>query len=278
VHAGDEVLAGCINGQGLLTVRVTKEYDDSTLAKVLELVEEASDNRAETENFIHKFARYYTPAVVIAALLLAIGLPLFTDRSIGDSIRTACVFLVTSCPCALVISVPLSFFGGIGGASKKGILVKGANYLEALANTETVVLDKTGTLTEGVFEVTDYLPAEGTGKEELLENAAYAERASGHPIAQSIRKAYGKSIPSSGSEELREIAGKLYGHILEDYDNMHISTIDTFLMQLLSGLGQMLDNATAGTQVQLDVEEVIHPTEQIFSDEMDVSSIGPRGY
>lgn len=186
VHAGDEVLAGCINGQGLLTVRVTKEYDDSTLAKVLELVEEASDNRAETENFIHKFARYYTPAVVIAALLLAIGLPLFTDRSIGDSIRTACVFLVTSCPCALVISVPLSFFGGIGAAAKKGILVKGGNFMEILAEADTFVFDKTGTLTKGNFAVTKVLPENGALSDEVVQAAAMAEAGSTHPIGLSI--------------------------------------------------------------------------------------------
>ena len=213
VRPGDSVISGCINLDGLLKIETTKEFGESTVSKILELVENSSMKKAKAEHFITKFAHYYTPVVCYSALVLGLAVPTLTGIISGSFaysvwIKRALTFLVISCPCALVVSIPLSFFGGIGGASKKGILVKGANYLEALANTETVVLDKTGTLTEGVFEVTDYLPAEGTGKEELLENAAYAERASGHPIAQSIRKAYGKSIPSSSSEELREIAGK----------------------------------------------------------------------
>ncbi len=208
VGAGDEVLAGCINGQGLLKVRVIKEYDDSTVAKVLELVEEAGDNKAETENFIHRFAKIYTPAVVIAAVLLAILLPVFTDRSISGSVRTACVFLVTSCPCALVISVPLTYFGGIGAAAKRGVLIKGGNYLEALAKADTFVFDKTGTLTKGCFEVTKIKPAEGVSENEIVVAAAAAEAGSTHPIGLSIieyAKQKGYDVPKA--DEIEEIPG-----------------------------------------------------------------------
>jgi len=205
---GSEVLAGCINGQGLLRVRVTKEYDDSTVAKVLELVEEASDNRAETENFIHKFARYYTPVVVIAALLLAVFIPVFTDRSYSDSIRTACVFLVTSCPCALVISVPLSFFGGIGAAAKKGVLIKGGNFMEILAKADTFVFDKTGTLTKGSFNVTKVECEAGISEDEVVIAAAMAEAGSTHPIGQSIIEyAKGKKLDIPKAESIEEVPG-----------------------------------------------------------------------
>lgn len=205
---GDEVLAGCINGQGLIKVRVTKGYDDTTVAKVLELVEEASDNKAETENFIHRFAKVYTPVVVIAALLLAVFPPIFTDRTISDSIRTACVFLVTSCPCALVISVPLSYFGGIGAAAKKGVLVKGGNYLEALAKAGIFVFDKTGTLTKGSFEVTDIICADGVTEEECLVTAACAEEGSTHPIALSIiEKTKAAGLVADKARSIEEIPG-----------------------------------------------------------------------
>lgn len=208
VKDGDEALAGCINGQGLIKIRVTKQYDDTTVAKVLELVEEASDNKAETENFIHRFAKVYTPAVVISALVLAVFLPIFTDRTVSDSIRTACVFLVTSCPCALVISVPLSFFGGIGAAAKKGILVKGGNYLEALAKSDIFVFDKTGTLTKGSFEVTKIIcPQDGT-EEECLLAAAAAEAGSTHPIALSVlEKAKSLELSAEKALETEEIPG-----------------------------------------------------------------------
>lgn len=190
---GDEILAGFINGNGAIKVRVTKEYDDTTVAKVLELVEDAGENKAETEAFITKFARYYTPAVVISALLLAVIPPIAGLRSLSASIRTACVFLVTSCPCALVISVPLSFFGGIGAAAKKGILIKGGNFMESAAKADTFVFDKTGTLTKGSFEVTKVICEQGVDELSVVECAATAEAYSTHPIALSIIE-YGKKL------------------------------------------------------------------------------------
>lgn len=203
---GDEVISGCVNGSGLLRVRVTREFDDSTVAKILELVENASSKKAPVENFITKFARYYTPAVVIGAVVLAVLPPLFLGQSWAEGVRRACTFLVISCPCALVISVPLSFFGGIGAASKKGVLVKGSNYLEALSDMTTIVFDKTGTLTKGEFKVSELLPV-SMEKSELLELAAYAESYSDHPISRSIRDAYGKEPDRSRVSDNREIAG-----------------------------------------------------------------------
>ncbi len=190
VCAGTEIISGCVNGNGLLRVKVTKEFDDSTVSKILELVENASSRKAKTENFITRFARYYTPIVVFAALALALLPPLFFAQPWNDWMLRACIFLVISCPCALVISVPLSFFGGIGAASKQGILVKGSNYLEVLADMNTIVFDKTGTLTKGEFKVTDSFPAKGIDQGELLELAALAEGYSDHPIARSICEAY----------------------------------------------------------------------------------------
>ncbi len=190
VCAGTEIISGCVNGNGLLRVKVTKEFDDSTVSKILELVENASSRKAKTENFITRFARYYTPIVVFAALALALLPPLFFAQLWNDWMLRACIFLVISCPCALVISVPLSFFGGIGAASKQGILVKGSNYLEVLADMNTIVFDKTGTLTKGEFKVTDSFPAKGIDQGELLELAALAEGYSDHPIARSICEAY----------------------------------------------------------------------------------------
>lgn len=187
--AGDEIISGCVNGSGLLRVRVTKEFDDSTVARILELVENASSKKAKVENFITRFARYYTPAVVIAAVALAFIPPIVLGGGFGSWIQRACIFLVISCPCALVISVPLSFFGGIGAASRIGVLVKGSNYLEAVSELDTVVFDKTGTLTKGEFKVTELHPS-GISEAELLELAAYAENYSTHPIAESIREAY----------------------------------------------------------------------------------------
>ena len=208
VTVGDEVLSGCINGNGLLTIKVEKEFGESTVSKILDLVENASSKKSKSENFITKFAKYYTPIVVIIAVLLAIIPPFIL--SLGEFtewLYRALTFLVVSCPCALVISIPLGFFGGIGGASKTGILVKGSNYLEALANTEIVVFDKTGTLTEGVFEVQE-VEANGMSKEELLKYAAYAESNSNHPISLSLRKAYNKEINQSSILKTEELAGR----------------------------------------------------------------------
>ena len=206
VEAGMEVISGCINQTGILTIQTTKEFGESTVAKILDLVENASDKKGRMENFITRFARYYTPVVVFAALALAVLPPLVTGQAFSIWIYRALTFLVISCPCALVISVPLSFFGGIGGASKIGVLVKGSNYLEALAYTETVVFDKTGTLTKGSFAVTE-IQANGMTDEELLELAAYAEDYSNHPISLSIQKAYGKKIDNSRITDVQEIAG-----------------------------------------------------------------------
>ena len=206
VEAGMEVISGCINQTGILTIQTTKEFGESTVAKILDLVENASDKKGRMENFITRFARYYTPVVVFAALALAVLPPLVTGQAFSIWIYRALTFLVISCPCALVISIPLSFFGGIGGASKIGVLVKGSNYLEELAYTETVVFDKTGTLTKGSFAVTE-IQANGMTDEELLELAAYAEDYSNHPISLSIQKAYGKKIDNSRITDVQEIAG-----------------------------------------------------------------------
>ena len=206
VEAGMEVISGGINQTGILTIQTTKEFGESTVAKILDLVENASDKKGRMENFITRFARYYTPVVVFAALALAVLPPLVTGQAFSIWIYRALTFLVISCPCALVISIPLSFFGGIGGASKIGVLVKGSNYLEALAYTETVVFDKTGTLTKGSFAVTE-IQANGMTDEELLELAAYAEDYSNHPISLSIQKAYGKKIDNSRITDVQEIAG-----------------------------------------------------------------------
>jgi len=206
VEPGMEVISGCINQTGILTIQTTKEFGESTVAKILDLVENASDKKGKTENFITRFARYYTPAVVFAALALAVLPPLITGQAFSVWIYRALTFLVISCPCALVISIPLSFFGGIGGASKIGVLVKGSNYLESLAHAEVVVFDKTGTLTKGSFAVSEIHPG-GMKEEKILELAAYAEDYSDHPISLSIKKAYGKKIDSSRISNVQEIAG-----------------------------------------------------------------------
>lgn len=204
------VLSGCINNTGVLTVEVTKEYEDSTVAKILDLVENASSKKANAENFITKFAKYYTPIVVVSAVLLAVLPPLCLNIGSlmiwGEWVRRALTFLVISCPCALVISIPLGFFGGIGGASKCGVLVKGGNYLETLANAEVAVFDKTGTLTKGTFTVTE-IRSETMNKTDLLEIAAYAECHSTHPIAVSIQNAYGKPVEMSRISTMEEIPG-----------------------------------------------------------------------
>lgn len=209
VKTEDEVLSGCINKDGLLKIRVTKEFGESTVSKILDLVENASSKKSKSENFITKFAKYYTPTVVIIAVLLAFIPPIILKDFSTFSVwlYRALSFLVVSCPCALVISIPLSFFGGIGGASKMGILIKGSNYLEALANTETVVFDKTGTLTEGIFEVQD-IYAEGIEKDELLRIVAHAENYSNHPIAKSVKKAYNKEIDEKIIKNPQELSGK----------------------------------------------------------------------
>ena len=204
---GDEIISGCVNGNGTLKVRTTKEFDDSTVSKILELVENASSKKAHVENFITRFAKYYTPVVTIAAVILAIVPPLVLGGGWSDWIQRACIFLVISCPCALVISVPLGFFGGIGAASKLGVLVKGSNYLEALAQMDTMVFDKTGTLTKGEFKVTEILPAEGFTKETLLNLAALGEGYSTHPIAASIREAYGQPLDMNRVNDAKEVAG-----------------------------------------------------------------------
>ena len=207
VESGDDVISGCVNLSGLLKVRVTKAFEESTVAKILDLVENSASKKAKAENFITKFARYYTPIVVLAAVALALLPPLLTSIQWVDSIQRALNFLVVSCPCALVISVPLSFFGGIGGASKDGILVKGGNYLEVLARTEIVVFDKTGTLTRGVFNVTAIHP-DHCDQGQLLELAALAECWSDHPISRSLKEAYGREIDSSRVSSVEEVAGR----------------------------------------------------------------------
>ena len=207
VEVGSDILSGCININGVITAEVTKEFGESTVSKILDLVENASSKKSNSEQFITKFARYYTPVVVIIAVFLAIIPPLVIDgATFSDWIYRALAFLVVSCPCALVISIPLSFFGGIGGASKKGVLVKGSNYLEALAETEIVVFDKTGTLTKGVFNVQEIHP-EGVSKEELLELTAYAESYSNHPISLSLKRAYSKEIDNGRISDVEEISG-----------------------------------------------------------------------
>ena len=207
VESGDDVISGCVNLSGLLKVRVTKAFEESTVAKILDLVENSASKKAKAENFITKFARYYTPIVVLAAVALALLPPLLTSIQWVDSIQRALNFLVVSCPCALVISVPLSFFGGIGGASKDGILVKGGNYLEVLARTEIVVFDKTGTLTRGVFNVTAIHP-DHCDQGQLLELAALAECWSDHPISRSLKEAYGREMDSSRVSNVEEVAGR----------------------------------------------------------------------
>ena len=203
VSENDEVLSGCINNEGLLKVKVTKEFGESTVSKILDLVENASSRKSKSENFISKFAKYYTPIVVIIAILLALIPPLLTDTTF----KTSLSFLVVSCPCALVISIPLTFFGGIGASSKIGVLVKGSNYLEALANTKIVVCDKTGTLTKGIFKVQNISPI-GYSREDLLRYTSYAENFSDHPIALSIKEAYGKDINEKLVTKTKELKGK----------------------------------------------------------------------
>ena len=207
VKIGDEILSGCINNSGILKVKVTKEFGESTVSKILNLVENASSRKSSSENFISKFAKYYTPIVVIIALFLAVLPPLILKDSFNTWIYRALSFLVVSCPCALVVSIPLSFFGGIGASSRIGVLVKGSNYLEALSKTEIIVCDKTGTLTEGEFKVQN-INAIGISDEELLKYASYAEIFSNHPISISIKNKYSKKIDTKKVTETKEIPGK----------------------------------------------------------------------
>ena len=207
VTPGDEILSGSINISGLIKVKVSKEYGESTVSKILDLVENASSKKSKSENFITKFAQYYTPIVVIIAVLLVVVPVIFFGGEFSDWIYRALSFLVVSCPCALVISIPLSFFGGIGGASKMGILIKGSNYLEAIASTEIIVFDKTGTLTEGIFEV-QKVNAKDIDENDLIETAAYAECYSNHPISISVKRAYGKQIDKSKIKSTEELSGR----------------------------------------------------------------------
>ena len=211
VTEGSEIISGCVNGSGLLKVRTTKEFDDSTVAKILALVENASSKKAHVENFITKFAKYYTPIVVCAAVVLAFLPPIILGGGFAEWIQRACIFLVISCPCALVISVPLGFFGGIGAASKQGVLVKGSNYLEALSEMKTIVFDKTGTLTKGEFVVSEVIP-NGWEKEGLLEVAALAEGYSDHPISAALKKAYEEAELGELSMDRVEQAEEIAGH------------------------------------------------------------------
>lgn len=215
VSIGDEILSGCINNEGILKVKVTKEFENSTVSKILELVENASSRKSKSENFISKFARYYTPIVVVVAIALAIIPPIILKEDFSNWLYRALSFLVVSCPCALVISIPLSFFGGIGAASKIGVLIKGSNYLEDITNTEIIVCDKTGTLTEGVFKV-QKIDNISYSKNDLLKYASYAENFSNHPISLSIKSAYGKEINSKLVTETKEISGKGVFAIVDD--------------------------------------------------------------
>lgn len=252
IAPGDNLLSGCVNLNGLITARVTKKFGESTVSKILDLVENASSKKSNSENFITKFARYYTPAVVILAALLAIIPPLAVPGAVfSDWLYRALVFLVISCPCALVISIPLSFFGGIGGASKRGILVKGSNYLEALAETEIVVFDKTGTLTKGVFKVQEIVPND-ISKEELLEMTAYAESYSNHPISLSLKQAYGKEIDNARITNVDEISG--HG-VVANIDGKTVAAGNAKLMRKLDISFQEPDDV-AGTVVHVAIGNI----------------------
>lgn len=223
VHVGDEIISGCVNLNGLIKIETTKEFGESTVSKILDLVENSSMKKSRSENFITRFAKYYTPAVCIAALALAV-LPPLVNMIMGNPaawskwIIRALTTLVISCPCALVISIPLSFFGGIGGASAKGILVKGSNYLEALSYTKYVVCDKTGTLTKGVFQVTEIHPVSGMTEADLLEKAAFVESYSNHPISKSLKEAYGREIDNNRVTDAREISGHGVSAVVDGHE------------------------------------------------------------
>ena len=252
---GDEIISGCVNGSSTIKVKVTKAFEDSTVARILELVENASSKKAKVENFITRFAKYYTPVVTIGAVILAILPPLILGGGWADWIQRACIFLVISCPCALVISVPLGFFGGIGASSKIGILVKGSNYLEAVAEMTTIVFDQTGTLTKGEFKVSEVQPSADKnntiGKEELLEIAAYGEGYSNHPIANSIREAYGKTLSMERVTDTEEIAG--HGiHTFIDGREVYLGNAKLMDAQNIA----YTENKTAGTVVYVACNNV----------------------
>lgn len=248
IGPGEEIISGCVNTSGLLRVRVARPFGESTVSKILDLVENSSLKKAKAEHFITKFARYYTPAVCIGAALLAVLPPLFLGGW-ADWVSRALTFLVISCPCALVISIPLSFFGGIGGASRAGILVKGGNYLEALARTRTVVFDKTGTLTKGVFAVTQTCPAAGVTPQQLLETAALAECYSSHPISRSLREAAGADLDPARTAEVEEIAGN---GITALVDGKQVAVGNARLMERLHV--SYLPNEQIGTVVYVAME------------------------
>lgn len=254
VGEGDDVISGCVNLSGLLRIETTKEFGESTVSKILDLVENSSMKKSKSENFITRFARYYTPAVCLGALALAI-LPPLANMVMGNPanwsqwVIRALTTLVISCPCALVISIPLSFFGGIGGASAQGVLVKGSNYLEALSETKYVVCDKTGTLTKGVFEVTHIEPAEGVSPDVLLEAAACAESYSGHPISRSLKEAYGKPVDASRVSDVEEISGHGVSAVI---DGRKVSAGNARLMKRL-GISYTKPQKT-GTEVHVAID------------------------
>jgi Cd2+/Zn2+-exporting ATPase len=264
VRPGDEVISGCVNEDGLLRVTTTKAYDESTVAKILDLVENSSLKKAKVENFITKFAHWYTPAVCLAALVLAIVPPLVLGGGWTTWVLRALTFLVISCPCALVISIPLSFFGGIGGASSCGILIKGSTYLEELANTGVVVFDKTGTLTQGTFKVTGIHPAEGVTDAALLEAAALAESWSKHPISLSIKAAYGKPIDAARVTDVQELGG--HG-VTAKVDGKSVAAGNARLMEKLGlavpaveGVGTIVHVAVEGSYAgYLLISDVVKP-------------------
>ncbi|GMQ58312.1 heavy metal translocating P-type ATPase [Vallitalea sediminicola] len=246
VEEGIEVYSGAINISGVILVRVTKEFSESTVAKILKLVKEANEQKADTEKFITKFARYYTPIVVGVAVLLAFIPPLFFGENLGSWIYRAAIFLVVSCPCALVISIPLGYFGGIGGASSQGILVKGGNYLEELRNIRSIVLDKTGTLTKGVFKVTEVINANDTAdKEKVIEIAAHVEHFSNHPIAVSIINEYNKDVDENRVKDITEIAGK---GVIAEFDGKIVAVGNKKLMDQ-EHISVSIDDARVGTKV-----------------------------
>lgn len=252
ITVNDDILSGCININGLITARVTKEFGESTVSKILDLVENATSKKSNSENFITKFARYYTPIVVIIAVLLAVIPPLVVSgATFSEWIYRALTFLYISCPCALVISVPLSFFGGIGAASRKGILIKGSNYLETLAKTEIVVFDKTGTLTKGVFKVQEIVP-HGISADELLQLTAYAESFSNHPISLSLKQAYGKEIDATKVSEVEEVAG--FG-VIAKVDGRTVSAGNAKLVERLGGTSPDMPDAI-GTIIHVVIEGV----------------------
>ena len=252
IGQGDEILSGCVNINGLLTVKVTKAFGESTVSKILNLVENSAAKKAKTENFITRFAAVYTPLVVGAAVILAVLPPLLIDGALwADWIYRALNFLVVSCPCALVISVPLSFFGGIGGASKIGVLVKGSNYLEAISKAEYMVMDKTGTLTQGVFHVEDIFAEDGYEKGEILRYAAMAESYSSHPISQSLQAAYGKEIDKSQINDVEEAAGR---GVIAMVEGRRVAAGNRRLMTEEAGYDGPLPQHRGGTQVYVSVD------------------------